>query len=284
MTEPLAGPFEHRPIAFNFATASSNKIHDDETARRFGFAGGLVPGVAVYGYLVAPVVQAFGGAWCERGAAAVRFDHPVYEGDRVTARATRDPAAPSTRLTLELFDGDGTRCASGWASLPVDGDPEGLPAPALADLPAPPLPEPDRRPPAGLGVLRPGTVLGAYPCGPWSRAELAEIARRYRDPGRRWAADAEPPALHPAHLLDAANQLLVANVLLGPWIHVASEVRHLHRLDPERPHRMRGRVAEAQERKGHEIVRLELALFDDADRAIATASHTAIVRPRQRGG
>jgi len=34
--------------AFNTAVASENKIHDDSIARRFGFRGGLVPGVEVW--------------------------------------------------------------------------------------------------------------------------------------------------------------------------------------------------------------------------------------------
>src|SRR3954453_96570 len=42
---------EHPVTAFNTDTASSNRIHDDATARRFGFRGGLVPGVDVYAYL-----------------------------------------------------------------------------------------------------------------------------------------------------------------------------------------------------------------------------------------
>ena len=43
--------------AYNTAHASENKIHDSEVARRFGFAGGLVPGVDVYGYMSYPAVQ-----------------------------------------------------------------------------------------------------------------------------------------------------------------------------------------------------------------------------------
>ena len=45
-----AAPLEpHRVSAYNTAHDSENKIHDDATARRFGFGGGLVPGVDVYG-------------------------------------------------------------------------------------------------------------------------------------------------------------------------------------------------------------------------------------------
>ena len=47
-----ASPLEpYRVVAFNTAHDSENKIHDDATARRFGFGGGLVPGVDVYGVI-----------------------------------------------------------------------------------------------------------------------------------------------------------------------------------------------------------------------------------------
>ena len=41
----------HKVSAFNSAKASENKIHDDATAQRFGFKGGLVGGVHVYAYM-----------------------------------------------------------------------------------------------------------------------------------------------------------------------------------------------------------------------------------------
>ena len=37
--------------AYNLAKNSENKIHDDSVARRFGFQGGLVPGVDVFAYM-----------------------------------------------------------------------------------------------------------------------------------------------------------------------------------------------------------------------------------------
>ena len=43
MTAAALSPY--RVEAFNTAKASENKIHDDDVARRFGFGGGLVPGV-----------------------------------------------------------------------------------------------------------------------------------------------------------------------------------------------------------------------------------------------
>ncbi|HKA92367.1 MAG TPA: hypothetical protein VKE97_01090, partial [Acidimicrobiia bacterium] len=56
--------------AYNAATASENKIHDDVVARTYGFEGGLVPGVTVYAYLTHPVVAAFGRPWLEHGTMA----------------------------------------------------------------------------------------------------------------------------------------------------------------------------------------------------------------------
>ena len=46
--DALAG---YRVQARNLSHASENKIHDDDVARRFGFQGGLVPGVEVYAYM-----------------------------------------------------------------------------------------------------------------------------------------------------------------------------------------------------------------------------------------
>ena len=57
MSAPAISPY--RVQAYNTAVASENKIHDDTVARRFGFAGGLVPGIEVYAYMAhIPVARA----------------------------------------------------------------------------------------------------------------------------------------------------------------------------------------------------------------------------------
>ena len=42
-----ASPNVYRVSAFNTAKQSENKMHDDVVAQRYGFSGGLVPGVEV---------------------------------------------------------------------------------------------------------------------------------------------------------------------------------------------------------------------------------------------
>ena len=86
MTAAALSPY--RVEAFNTAKASENRIHDDAVARRFGFGGGLVPGVDVYAYMAHQPVARWGRAWLERGAAECRFQKPVYDGDIATVTAT----------------------------------------------------------------------------------------------------------------------------------------------------------------------------------------------------
>src|SRR5260370_6894631 len=91
MTSPPLGPY--RVSAYNTAHDSENKIHDDAVARRFGFGGGLVPGVDVYGYMTHLPVMRWGRAWLERGTPECRFFKPVYDGDipRLTAIQAHGP-------------------------------------------------------------------------------------------------------------------------------------------------------------------------------------------------
>src|ERR671918_510250 len=83
----------HRVRAHNAATESENKIHHDDVARRYGFEGGLVPGVTVYAYMTHPVVAAFGRPWLERGTIEARFVRPCYDGDEIAVDADGDARA-----------------------------------------------------------------------------------------------------------------------------------------------------------------------------------------------
>src|SRR5580700_5633112 len=108
--------------AYNTAKSSENKIHDDATAKRFGFKGGLVGGVHVYAYMSHLPVQRWGIAWLERGTGEARFGKPVYEGDIAEITAVEDAEGMSLQV-----DSGGVLCATGRAGLPAN-------APALLDL------------------------------------------------------------------------------------------------------------------------------------------------------
>src|SRR5260370_20568360 len=72
-----------RVRAVNTAADSENKIHHDAVAAGYGFRGGLVPGVTVYGYMAAAAMEHFDLEWLDRGAMDVQFLKPVYEGDEL---------------------------------------------------------------------------------------------------------------------------------------------------------------------------------------------------------
>ncbi|HLJ49792.1 MAG TPA: hypothetical protein VKU01_27450 [Bryobacteraceae bacterium] len=246
---------QHRVRAVNTAADSENKIHDDRVAAEFGFRGGLVPGVTVYGYMTLPVIEHFGEEWMEHGAMSVRFKEPVYESEEVVI----DSSVDGDRIAISLAGGR----AQGEAWL--------APITVLADYEERPLPEPDHRPPASHETLPQGAVLGT-------------IQRNLNLDESRMSAPL-PPSIgperfaHPAILLALANELLVRNVVLGPWIHVSSVVTNFAAIRDGDPIAVYGKVADAYERKGHEFAELDV-LITAHGRPAQHVRHTAIWRPR----
>src|ERR1700729_1553486 len=55
----------YRVSAYNTSKLSENKIHDDAVARKYGFSGGLVPGVDVLAYMLHMPVAKWGRAFLE---------------------------------------------------------------------------------------------------------------------------------------------------------------------------------------------------------------------------
>ena len=248
-------------VAFNTATASANKIHDDAVAQRLGFRGGLVPGVDVYAYLCHPPAAAWGRRWIEQGTMRARFHRPVYDGHE----ARIEPGADGH---LELRDPDGELCAEGTAGL---GDTP--PPPDPTDWPD--VPQTAEPPPAAPEVLVPGTAFGLAAHG-FHAARHGEYLDDVREPLPLYREDG---IAHPGWILRDANYVLSSNVRLGPWIHVESVVQHHAAVVDGAEVSARAVVTGEWEHKGHRFVRLDvLHLADGAP--VARTDHTAIYRPR----
>jgi hypothetical protein len=259
------GRVTYRVLAHNTATESTNKIHDDAVARELGFRGGLVPGVDVYAYLCHLPAERWGQAWLERGTISARFDAPVYDGDEVTVTAEDDGEGG---LVLALTDPGGAGCATGRA--------------ALADA-APPAVDPDDwpsgSPPADPPLASPESLTGAT-FGSVEATFRADRAHEYLDDVRESLPLFRDEGLaHPGWLLRFANYVLVANVRLGPWIHVASDVQLLGTVGDGDVVETRAIVTGVDERKGHRFVDLDV-LQVVGDRPVARTAHRAIYRPR----
>lgn len=260
----------HSVIGFNYAEDHDNKIHSDEVASQYGFKGGLVPGVGVYAYLTHPVIEAFGTEWLQRGAMTAKFLKPIYHGEEATVRTTVVNIDPMT-LSLELSNPDGTLCAVGTASLPTSLTPIHPANYPRRDLPA-------LRPAATIANLPVGTVLGSLD---WS-LNLSALAAKFLGDMRATQSMffGSEAVCHPAFYLAQANEILMANVRLGPWIHTGSEIQHFATPKDGAQLSLRGTVIEAIEKRGHEIVTLTLGLFAEESQPIAYIRHTAIVRLR----
>src|SRR5437879_6740271 len=101
----------YRVSAYNTAKLSENKMHDDTVARRFGFSGGLVPGVDVMAYMMHLPISRWGRDFLERGLIEARFLNPVYDGETAELTGSESDGI----LTIEVKS-RGELCAKGSAA------------------------------------------------------------------------------------------------------------------------------------------------------------------------
>jgi acyl dehydratase len=263
MSSSDLGPY--RVVAFNTAHDSENKIHDDATARRFGFGGGLVPGVDVYGYMSHLPVMRWGRLWLERGTAECRFFKPVYDGDTATVTATETDGA----LDI-VVESRGIVCATGRAALPDAAPPVGVDE--FRDVR-----QRSERSPADEASLPAGGWRGLEP-----NPVTPEMAARYlADSHESAAIYAEEGLVHPRDILRSCNFVISRNVLLGPWIHTGSHVQHLRAVRVGDTLSARARITGNYEHKGHRFVEIDALVLAGGTTPAARIAHTAIYRPRQ---
>ena len=266
MPQSPLGPYQIE--AFNTAKDSENKIHDDAVAQRFGFKGGLVPGVEVYAYMTHLPAARWGRDWLDRGTADCRLLKPVYDGDMVTVTAGETAAGLELRL-----ESRGELCATGSAALPAG--PVSAPA-AFAAAPLPPEP-PANRPAADEASLPVGKRFAIHPF----RVDATEAQQYLRDVRESLPLYAEEGLVHPGTILHIGNWALRHNVVLGPWMHVGSRIENFAtaRLGDELS--ARALVTGNYEKKGHRFVELDVLVYANGAIPVARIAHIAIYRPRQ---
>jgi acyl dehydratase len=262
----MTGPQTYRVSAYNTSRQSENKIHDDTVARRFGFKGGLVPGVDVMAYMMHLPVEKWGRAFLERGLIDARFVKPVYDGE--IAEVTGEES--NGVLSIEV-NSRGQLCASGSASLPAS-----LPAVSLADFTE--VAAVTERRPVNATSYEVGKWLGTLP-----RAWAGEAAIEYlRDIRETDAIYAREGLGHPGLLQRVMNKVLVDNAILGPWIHVGSRMQLLSAARSGDELTARARVTGNYDRKGHRFVELDALVVANGNTPLAHCHHIAIYQPREQ--
>ena len=263
----MSAPSPYRVSAYNTAKASENKIHDDATARRFGFSGGLVGGVHVYAYMTHQPLAHWGRAWLERGTGDCKFSKPVYEGDIAEIVADETTAGIDLRVISR-----GELCATGSARLPASVTP-----PPIADFQSATPPAHDARPPADEQSLAVGRWLGMNPLDRHRGVSRAGSQRHARDRpavcGGRDRASRHDPAL---------LQLGIVAQRGAAGVDACRQQGAEPRPRAHRRHAERARPCHAELRaQGPQVRRGRRAGAGNERTPLARVTHTAIYLPRQ---
>ena len=256
----------YRVQAFNTAKLSENKMHDDTVAKRFGFSGGLVPGVDVMAYMMHMPVAKWGRAFLERGLIDARFVKPVYDGETADVTAAENNGV----LSIEVKS-RGQLCATGTASLPA-----AAPTISIADYKA--VAAVAERMPVNAASYELGKWLGTVPrdwAGEAGKEYLADV--READP-----IYAREGLAHPGLLQRVMNKVLVDNAILGPWIHVGSTMQLLSAAKAGDEITSRAKVTGNYDKKGHRFVELDALVVANGKTPLAHCQHIAITQPREQ--
>jgi acyl dehydratase len=256
----------YRVSAYNTSKQSENKIHDDAVARRFGFSGGLVPGVDVLAYMLHLPVAKWGRAFLERGLIEARFHKPVYDGEIANVMATESDGA----LSIEV-ESRSELCATGSASLPACA-----PSFALSDFTE--VAAVSERKPVNTNSYEVGKWLGTLPRD-WAGDATEEYLRDIRERDEIYAREGLG---HPGLLQRVMNKVLVDNAILGPWIHVGSRMQLLSAARPGDELTARAKVTGNYEKKGHRFVELDALVVANGKTPLAHCRHIAIYQPREQ--
>jgi acyl dehydratase len=256
----------YRVQAYNTAKLSENKMHDDTVARRFGFSGGLVPGVDVMAYMMHLPVAKWGRAFLERGLIEARFVKPVYDGEIADVTGEESDSVLSIQV-----ESRGHACATGSASLPA-----AAPSVSIADFrDTAPVSE---RKPVDTRSYELGKWLGTEP-----RTWPGEAAREYlTDVRERDPIYTSQGLGHPGLVQRVMNRVLVDNAILGPWIHVGSRMQLLSAARTGDELTARAKVTGNYEKKGHRFVELDALVVANGRTPVAHCQHIAIYQPREQ--
>jgi len=256
----------YRVSAYNTAKQSENKMHDDTVARRFGFSGGLVPGVDVMAYMMHLPVAQWGRAFLERGLIEARFVKPVYDGE--TADVTGEEKDGILTIAVESR---GQLCATGSASLPA-----AAPSVFISDF-SETAPVAERRPVDAMSYQF-GKWLGTVPRS-WAGDAATEYLADVRETDPLFAKEGFS---HPGLFQRIMNKVLVDNAILGPWIHVGSKMQLLAPARSGDELIARAKVTGNYEKKGHRFVELDALVVANGRTAVAHCQHIAIYAPREQ--
>ncbi|XOV84602.1 MAG: hypothetical protein ACFHXK_05680 [bacterium] len=252
--------------AKNYSEDSENRIHSDEIARKYGFRGALVPGVAVYGYMTHPLVEQFGADWLAQANLEIRLLKPTYDGEQMHITCSQH----SDQIEVTSHDPEGQLTALLTSRLPGQAD---VMPPHMYDLSLleGPIKHPERV------AISWDTVNQSEVFSPWEHHLSVEDNVRYTSEVAD-ALDIYPQGyVHPHLLLSLANTALTNEYVMPTWIHASSHVVHRRALRVDERISIRCVTTDKWRKKGHEFIKLWVTYWRD-DVLTTEIDHTAIFK------
>ncbi|MFT4562931.1 MAG: hypothetical protein ACI9BW_002682 [Gammaproteobacteria bacterium] len=255
----MSQPTSYQAVAFNEVPNSENQIHGDDVAARFGFEGGLVPGVTVSAYLAHPAVLAWGPEYVSSGAARLVVEKPVYDGYPFSVEVSADG---ENAYNAVLSDQSGSIRARGRCWMPAE-------LPVAPQRRGDPILSPDlQRPPDTPETMRSlqSSGLGALQIC-WDDA--AELTTYFRDPtlmptplnlaGGRNA--------HLGFVLGLTNWALGRNAHINPWMRLQTESQCFRAVEYGTGLVVESAIVDLFEKKGHHFCDVDVDAFQISDDA-----------------
>ena len=258
-------------VCKNIAEQSENKIHSDDVARKYGFSGALISGVAVFAYMTHPLVRNYGESFLKNHQAEVTFFKPAYHGDRLSIDMAPGPGREEkAELVVTARNEEGTEL-----SRLKTFRPETMPEPdPHAELSPTPMPEENERTLVDWDLLeleRPFWPYHWHPGIAENQAWCDSIMERlplYRT---------EDAPLHPGYILQACNVVFKTSYLLPAWIHVSSQITFRDIMRVGQAVEVMAVPIEKFEKKGHKFTTLYITFRVDG-KLMVEVKHTAIIR------
>ena len=243
-----------KAYALNTAPDSENQIHSDDLAKRYGFKGGLVPGVTVSAYLLHPVIESSGMDWLEKGYANCKITSPLYDGENFEV-ISEIPREGQTNTFLK--NEDGKIIANAESKI-------------LENIPSKPkyrgdllIQEEFKAPIASFAEWK---KLKKEGCKAFKFHWGGDNPLIYLSDEKKLPLILQPSKSGHANLsflLGGANWILAGNAFMNPWVHLETKSQNYKAVSIETTLIAEMSVIDFYEKKGHEFIEVEVNLFEE---------------------
>ena len=249
--------------ASNDAADSGNLIHTDEVASQYGFAGGLVSGAVLFGYMSYLPVKAQGRDWFTDNRVDLKLVQPAYDGEVLTIEHEEADDGAGETLCINSVRDTLATMASHHGRFPVAATSEIAPATHVE-----PRVEIDWK---NLFTDKPA------PAHIWHADPAHNLALATEIHDDHGLYRGENAVVHPSWILRQCNAAFERSFILPAWLHVGSSITFHKPLRLGEEIETRMVPTHKWEKKGHQFTTLAIP-FIVAGEVRVEVEHTVIFR------